>query len=304
MSLPRLERIEARDPQYPVFRRQIFNTFYLAVGLSFVSIFLLQGLGILFAIFAMAWAIISVQLRIYHRQQVENFMHYRQTEALHALYSLVRPRQPLPPMRLWVISPDFGALLAGLIQQHKPRTIVELGSGVSTLIAAYALESTGVAGHITSFEHMDDFISTGQRRLEQHGLSQLVTLIHAPLTEQNGTTWYDTSTMQGLTAIDLLVVDGPPEKTQTSARQPALDVLYDKLADGALILVDDYLRDDEYRMVNAWVETYNLEVVETLATERGTAILRKRASQAPGILDTVNLAIEDAPTENENADTP
>ena len=52
-------------------------------------------------------------------------------------------------------------------------------------------------------------------------------------------------------------------------------MLFDQLAPGAYVLVDDFMRDDEYTMVNRWLDDYNLKVVRTFANEKGAAILQK-----------------------------
>src|SRR5689334_13030025 len=62
---------------------------------------------------------------------------YRQIEALFALYHGIQFRAPLLGLRGWAASPDFLAIQIANIRQHKPKTILELGSGQSTLISAY-----------------------------------------------------------------------------------------------------------------------------------------------------------------------
>lgn len=282
MALPRLQHIFAQDPKLPVFRRRSLNMLYFAAALSVVTVFLSGIWGIVFSIFAVGYVILLTQFNIYHRNQIENFHHYRQLEAMMSLYDMLDIRYPLPPLRLWVISPDFANLLVGHILRHKPKLLVELGSGASTILSSYCVEKIGV-GKIVSFEHIEDFAEASRRGLDEHGLTEYAKVIQGDLTtttiKGQSYQWYDTLNMQDLSNIDLLVVDGPPDGTHKMARYPALPVLYDRLADNAIILVDDYMRDDEYEMVNLWIEEFDLEVVQTIDTEKGTAILRKKSSQ-------------------------
>src|SRR3989442_15529638 len=74
-----------------------------------------------------------------------------QIEPLLALFALLDLEHPLPPMRGYAIAPDFAVLLYSLIHEVKPRTMVETGSGVSTVIAAYCLKALG-RGHLFSLE--------------------------------------------------------------------------------------------------------------------------------------------------------
>jgi hypothetical protein len=55
-----------------------------------------------------------------------------------------------------------------------------------------------------------------------------------------------------LPEIDLLLVDGPPGSAGTQARYPALPVLSDRLADGAIVVLDDFSRADETTIVERW----------------------------------------------------
>lgn len=279
MTLPKLQHIEAQDPMLPVFRRRNLNMLYIAAALSVITIILSGIWGLVFAIFAVGYVVMMTQFNIYHRTQIENFHHYRQLEALLSLYDMVNIRYPLPPMRLWVISPDFANLLVGHVLRQKPKNLVELGSGTSTILSSYCLEKIG-DGHVISYEHIQEFAEASRRSLDEHDLADYATIIQAGLTpttiRDETFQWYDTQQMEDLHDIDLLVVDGPPDGTQKMARYPALPVLYDRLADGAIIFVDDYMRDDEHNMVNRWLEEFDLEVVDTIATEKGTAILRKK----------------------------
>ncbi|HZL04081.1 MAG TPA: hypothetical protein VFE45_01440, partial [Coriobacteriia bacterium] len=70
--------------------------------------------------------------------------HYQQVEALIGLYETLDIGLPLPPMRGWPASPDFARELACVIAETRPQTIVEIGSGVSTLVAGYALKKNGM----------------------------------------------------------------------------------------------------------------------------------------------------------------
>lgn len=184
---------------------------------------------------------------------------YHNTEIRMGLERQVQPRAPMPPTRHWAASPDFLQLIVEILQEHKPQVVVELGSGVSTLYTAYLLEQNG-QGKLYSIEHLADFATETRQRLHRHQLSQWVEVIHAPLVVQSiGTEqkqWYQPDFIAELPLIDLLVVDGPPWKLQRESRYPALPLLYERLAPQARILVDDYLRADEKRMVRRWLEAY------------------------------------------------
>src|SRR5690606_6944595 len=101
---------------------------------------------------------------------------------------------------------------------ERPRTVVELGSGVSTLLTSYALESIGDSeAHLYSLDHEAQFAGITRSNLAAHGLAGRATVLDAPLveTQAGGETrqWYDIAELEsalGARKIDLLVVDGPP----------------------------------------------------------------------------------------------
>ncbi|HOL72554.1 MAG TPA: class I SAM-dependent methyltransferase [Bryobacteraceae bacterium] len=206
---------------------------------------------------------------------------HKRLEELILLTSAVTPAVPFPPMRGFAISPDFGNILAREIMHRKPRLVVELGSGVSTLISAYCLRRLG-AGRIVSLEHDANYARASRESVAAHGLQDLVTVRHAPLVPVplNGRRWtyYDPACFQDLSNIDLLVVDGPPASVQEMARFPALPLFFEKLSPGAVILVDDASRPDESEMLRLWQERYPQLSIQRIATEKGTALLSFQAA--------------------------
>lgn len=282
MTPPRLQHIEAQDASYFSLRRRLYWEWVVWVLASIPLIWLFGAFGLAFSIFALGGMLMYLMLRLYHRNQVETFYHYRELEAYFSLFASLRVTHPLPPMRLWRISPDFATQLVILVRKQKPRLIVELGSGVSTVIASYCLQQQG-GGRVISFEHEARFAKVSADDVADHGLSEWAEVRHVPLVETtvNGEArrWYDRSKFDDLEVgeIDLLTVDGPPENTGIMARYPALPLLYEKLRPGALILVDDYMRDSEYAMVGRWLNEFDCELVLAEANEKGVAVLRKRA---------------------------
>jgi predicted O-methyltransferase YrrM len=278
MPVAKPTHIEESDPKFFAFRRDVYirwaawGVFTIAAGL------LLNGFGVALSLVIMVYLLLSTALRLYHKLQVEQVQQYWQIEALFSLYSTLKIVHPLPPMRLWAASPDFVILAVSLIREHRPQFVLEIGSGVSTIISGYALQELGT-GQLISLEHEPQFTEITAANLAGHHLSAVAHVRHAPLkpVTLNGIThaWYDLAALENLPLIDLLVVDGPPSGTAPLARYPAVPVLFECLKPGAYILVDDFMRDDEYAMVNRWLDEFDLKVVRTFANEKGAAILQK-----------------------------
>jgi len=198
---------------------------------------------------------------------------YRQLEALASLLAVLRPRAPFPPFRDWAISPDFGVLLLTQVLTRRPACVVELGSGVSTLVLAYALEQTG--GQLVSVDHDPVYAEQTRAVVAQHALQKSVTIVHAPLEPwRGGTPWYCDAWVQGLPPIDMVVVDGPPADTGPLARYPALPVLAPHLAAAATIVLDDAGRADEQAMVARWLTEQTGLTATWVQTEKGAMVVR------------------------------
>jgi predicted O-methyltransferase YrrM len=172
------------------------------------------------------------------------------------------------------VRPDFATLLVSEVSKHRPACVVELGSGLSTLILGYALEAWN--GHLWSIEHEAGYARQTQLAVVQHELDKRVTVVHAPLEPWavSGRPWYGRRWLADVPPIDLVVVDGPPGTLCPLARYPALSVLAPHLAPGAVIVVDDAAREDERAMVRRWVDEHPEMTATNVETEQGAVVLR------------------------------
>jgi hypothetical protein len=170
-----------------------------------------------------------------------------------------------PPLGTWAIEADFAELLTVELQK-RPNVVVELGSGVSTLVVAQQLNALG-SGRLVSVEHEEEYAASTRHRLERSGLGGAVELIHAPLVAQefggHEVEWYDLTPIRaalGDDPIDLLIVDGPPSITPL-ARWPAVAALGRKLRAGGVIMLDDGRAKYERAIARRWpLEQPDLEL--------------------------------------------
>jgi predicted O-methyltransferase YrrM len=279
-SNTRTSHIEAKNPRLRSLRRIVLIAWTVWAILSTVGTVQFGIAGLAVSLVVLGLLLIILILTVYQHLALEGFHHYRQIEASFSLYSSVRIEHPLPPMRLWAISPDFANLLVSLIREHQPQRIVELGTGVSTLICSYTLRDWQIAGRLMSFEHLVLHAQESTHNLMRHELNAYAVVVHAPLKNvriaSESWQWYDLAAFTELEEIDFLIVDGPPEETSTLARYPAMPVLFERLTRGAIIVVDDYMRHEEWAIVDRWLREYDLELLNSYANEKGAAVLRKR----------------------------
>ena len=213
---------------------------------------------------------------------------YRQVESVVLLSDALGLSAPLPPMRAtWAIAPDSATLLVRLILERRPRYVLELGSGISTVLIARALQLSG-GGRFRSLEQDPKYCQQTAEMLEMHGLTDAVELVTAEITDVtigNDTwRWYSPAGLEGLESVDLVVVDGPPSRTGPQARYPAVPMTQDYLTEGALVFLDDADREDEQAIVQRWLAEFPLAPAEVPKTEKGVAVLEWRPSSKEMIL--------------------
>src|SRR5207245_7686924 len=82
-------------------------------------------------------------------------------------------RTPLPPFTDYSVTADFANLMISEILEHKPSLIVEAGSGLSTIIAAYCLKQLG-RGFLIALEHEPRYLELCQHAILDPRLPEYV----------------------------------------------------------------------------------------------------------------------------------
>lgn len=209
---------------------------------------------------------------------------FQQLEALQGLYAELAFEHSLPPTRGWAASPDFLLALARHVGGARPLVVVECSSGVSTLVLARCLQRNGV-GRVYSLEHDAVYARQTRTELRRLGLQEWAQVIDAPLCSHmldgENYPWYDVTGLPPSTAIDLLVIDGPPQATRSMARYPAGPVLFPALAPDAAVFLDDAARADEQLALQRWQAGFPSLAVSNLPCEKGCAVLRSTLNAAP-----------------------
>jgi predicted O-methyltransferase YrrM len=182
--------------------------------------------------------------------------------------------------------PAIRASLARELLWHlvavRPRTVVELGSGSSTILLAKALQALGIdeIQHVV-VDHDASFLEITRTNARLNGIEERIHFHLCPLAPTTGQSkpWYQgvEEICQTIAPIDLLLVDGPPAFTPEAAgsRSAALPALHRFLNRPAVVIVDDVDRPADREMVTGWLASFaDLERVGT-GCPAGVAILRR-----------------------------
>lgn len=159
------------------------------------------------------------------------------------------PGDAMPNLGSWKADIGFLTRLTDWIEALRPAHVVELGAGASSLIIARALQLHG-GGMLTSFDQHGAFVEATRGWLVDHGLS--VDLRHAPLVTASPpwpALWY---ALDGVPeSIDLLLIDGPPWTLHPLVRGSA-ERLFDRIAPGGAVMLDDAARPGERTIAARW----------------------------------------------------
>jgi predicted O-methyltransferase YrrM len=179
----------------------------------------------------------------------------REVEATVQLFQGFTPRAPMPSSGDYALNPTDLLELLFLVRSRRPRLVLELGSGTSTIWLGYVLEQTG--GRLISLDHDPEYAGRTRAALRAHGLTGVAEVRDAPLAPvevgDRTYSWYDPAVCEDLDGIDFLLVDGPPAAVGPDSRYPALPVTGARLADRATIVFDDANRKDEQAAIERWL---------------------------------------------------
>lgn len=155
---------------------------------------------------------------------------------------------------------------------NERKNILELGSGLSTIMMARLIDSNKLRTSITSVDHNADWILKVKEMLRHEGLGDKVKFIHAPLETKKRYAlrdylWYDENILsaefmkpfadtQIRIRFDLVLVDGPPAYNEDImySRAFAFPFLRDHLKQSFTVMLDDVNRLGEKHALKQWEE--------------------------------------------------
>lgn len=205
---------------------------------------------------------------------------YRQLASFIQIQRFLGEELILKPMRGWALSPDAIIHVLFELQKNPHPLIYEFGSGQSTIVFASYLKKKG-AGRIISIEHDANYADKLQKQIQHSGLEKFVELKVVPLKPQNldegshGCMSYDLSESSKEKNIDVVLVDGPPEKNGALTRYFPLRWALDRLSLGGVAFLDDARRTNELLVIREITRTHPELHQEEFETEKGLHAFRR-----------------------------
>lgn len=191
------------------------------------------------------------------------------------LEQLGLPQDALPNLGSWKADTGLLKLVADHILAAKPKTVVEFGTGASTLIVARSLQLVG-GGRFLSFEQHPEFVEATRSWLGDHSLeADLRAVPLCPAVNGWPGLWYDHGELPE--TIDFLLIDGPPWTIHPFTRGSA-EMVFDRITPGGTIMLDDAARPGERILARRWRRNWpDFEFRLVNAGTKGTLIGRRRS---------------------------
>jgi hypothetical protein len=125
--------------------------------------------------------------------------------------------------------------------------ILECGSGLTTILLGVIADNLGQT--VWSLEHMPEWGERVEKTLKKQHIKSVNLNVH-PLKEFAGFSWYGVP-VDLLPQFSLVICDGPPANTP-GGRYGLVPVIRSKLMPGAVILLDDAIRQHEQTIARRW----------------------------------------------------
>jgi predicted O-methyltransferase YrrM len=203
---------------------------------------------------------------------------YDQVAGLLQIQNAMAGQPVLRPMRGWAISPDAMALVLVDLQEREAPTVIEFGSGQSTIILASALRHRG--GKLVSVEHDVDYSAVIRKQLDVCGLADVVLSVHLPIEastdpQEVGIRSYDLRALPSQ-KVDIALIDGPPKRVgSVDTRLVPLRWCVKNLTERGAIFLDDSNRPSEQQCLAALRREFPGILLTEVPTEKGLTRIQR-----------------------------
>lgn len=148
---------------------------------------------------------------------------------------------------------------------HVRGPILECGSGLSTILLGIIAPD-----RVTTLEHLPEWQERVQQTAAHYSIG--INVVTAPLINHGEFDWYCLPE-SAANDYELVICDGPPSATR-GGRYGLLPVVKRRLAQDAIILMDDVERPDERDIIERWEKQFSVSREEHRTASGAYAIVR------------------------------
>ena len=175
----------------------------------------------------------------------------------------------------WSIEPQVYEHLLKLLDRYKNPKVLEFGSGAGSKILHSLVHNRN--GLCISIEHDKNYFEKTVEELKYFGIYHESAVIHTPLIDTKifeiDTKFYDMSWLRPDAKFDLVVIDGPPMVLSPLSRLAAFPMVATNLNDDFTLVLDDYEREAERKIVELWRKLMPQLVYEEVKFEKSICVI-------------------------------
>jgi hypothetical protein len=161
--------------------------------------------------------------------------------------------------RSWSMDVDDFEVIIDVLRGYRADEsvcVVELGSGISTLVLAHIVPQLHDNAHIISVEGEGSYAQQLQGQIKRYALEDSVSLHQAPYAKDDDDgCWFRKDALRCILnnkRVDILIVDAPPGRLCRRARQPAIPFFLPYLKQEGIVFLHDTCREDESAIADVW----------------------------------------------------
>jgi predicted O-methyltransferase YrrM len=217
-------------------------------------------------------------LTVFNRIERDKYLYlWKKPDRNHPLYFLwdTNPEE----INSWIFHGESIKYLWEVLAKHQPKSIIEIGSGLSTVVFAVYAKTMQVHHEktvkILSIEHDEQWALKTRSRLQEHGLDQLVCIKTCPIVESSFLGYFGkTYSLDRLedASFDFALIDGPPGNIGRLLTVLSIPSLVER---GSVIIVDDIDRKPEFDSLRLAEKLGLIRIQELSPVGNGLGILEK-----------------------------
>lgn len=193
-----------------------------------------------------------------------DFYNHKDLESLHKISKIINQLNGYYPYTSSALSPRLLEIVMNDIIINNRKKIVEIGSGISTIVISKLIKTNLIDCQFYSIEENAAWMSVLKSHLEKEDLNKYCHLVNIPVKLKNNEYEFDEKIMSNfilnLGDIDMLIIDGPIAANKTKdIRRHILPRFIKSLGDKYSIYLDDTNRKSEIVTIKEWESKYGLK---------------------------------------------
>jgi predicted O-methyltransferase YrrM len=177
------------------------------------------------------------------------------------------------------VAPDFVQIVNEIIRRNTIESILELGSGLSTILLSAFIKENGLKCDILSLENSEDWVRLIKNEVDKNinGYTNInIEVVYAPLKKYSNLKdeYYTIESIPKDKKYDLIVIDGPSKAVQ---RQYSFQMLNKFIKTKTIFIFDDGDLKPIPQSIKKWIKVNSDWEARYYQTVKGTWVIKNKS---------------------------